>query len=40
MKTTLRLIAAILCWVLLLGLLGCTEAPAETQPTEATTPIE
>lgn len=38
MKTTLRLIAAILCWVLLLGLLGCTEVPAETQPTEVTVP--
>ena len=38
MKTTLRLIAAILCWALLLGLLGCTEAPAESQPTEVTAP--
>jgi len=39
MKTAIRLIAAILCGVLLLGILGCTEAPVETQPTtESTAP--
>lgn len=38
MKTTIRLIAAVLCGVLLLGILGCADNPEQTQPTEATGP--
>ena len=39
MKTAIRLVAAILCAVFLFGILGCTEEPTETLPTETTAPV-
>ena len=38
MKTALRLIAALLCAVFLLGMFGCSEKPEDTQPTETIAP--